>query len=121
VLSGLWLELIPPELPKPARIFDFLREARRAARRQAIRRPGPYAGYLGKACDAPYTECAPYLDKGKACLPGHPQVVRGQPRLPDGVLGAGLTIDRLNGRRTLLQPTCPYGRVTNAVLTDALP
>jgi hypothetical protein len=70
---------------------------------QAIRRPGPYAGYLGKACDALYTECAPYLDKGKACLPGQPQVVRGQPRLPDGVLGADLTLDRLKGRRTLLQ------------------
>jgi hypothetical protein len=71
---------------------------------QAIRRPGPYAGFLGQRYDALFTECAPYLDKGvppdKA---GHPQVLRGVPRLPDADPASGLTIDRLESRRTLLQ------------------
>ncbi|HEY7157752.1 MAG TPA: DUF1501 domain-containing protein [Gemmataceae bacterium] len=70
---------------------------------QAIRRPGPYAGFLGKQFDPFFTECKPYLDEGKKCLPGHPQTVRGQPRLPDGALSADLTLDRLDRRRDLLQ------------------
>jgi hypothetical protein len=70
---------------------------------QAIRRPGPYAGFLGQPCEALYTECTPYLDKGCACLPGQPQYVRGQPRLPGAALeGGGITLDRLNDRRSLL-------------------
>jgi hypothetical protein len=70
---------------------------------QAIRRPGPYAGFLGKQFDPLFTECTPSLDPGKACLPGQPQFVRGRPRLPDGALSADLTLDRLNHRRSLLQ------------------
>jgi hypothetical protein len=70
---------------------------------QAIRRPGPYAGFLGKQFDPFCTECKPSLDEGKACLPGQPQFVRGQPHLPDGVLAADVTLDRLDDRRTLLQ------------------
>jgi hypothetical protein len=70
---------------------------------QAIHRPGPYAGFLGKQFDPLCTECTPSLDPGKACLPGQPQTVRGQPRLPDGALSADVTLDRLNHRRDLLQ------------------
>ncbi len=70
---------------------------------QAIRRPGPYAGFLGKQYDALYTECTPSLDKGRACLPGQPQYVRGQPRLPDAALDGALTLDRLKGRAELLR------------------
>ncbi|HZY89595.1 MAG TPA: DUF1501 domain-containing protein [Gemmataceae bacterium] len=70
---------------------------------QAIRRPGPYAGFLGKAFDPLCTECAPTLDAGRTCAPGQPQYVRGQPRLPDGALGEGMTLDRLRGRHTLLE------------------
>jgi hypothetical protein len=70
---------------------------------QAIRRPGPYAGFLGKRFDPLCTECKPYLDKGARCLPGQPQVVRGQPQLPDSALGADLTLDRLDRRRSLLR------------------
>src|SRR5262249_20921187 len=67
---------------------------------QAIRRPGPYAGFLGQGCDALYTEVTPSLDPGKTCAPGQPQFVRGQPRLPEGTLG--VTLDRCNDRRRLL-------------------
>jgi hypothetical protein len=70
---------------------------------QAIRRPGPYAGFLGKQYDPLFTECAPSLDPGKACAPGQPQTVRGQPRLPDSTLATELTLDRLHHRRGLLQ------------------
>jgi hypothetical protein len=71
---------------------------------QAFRRAGPYAGFLGKRFNPLTTECLPYADKGTRALgQGYPQVVRGEPRLPDSVLDADLTIDRLNKRRSLLQ------------------
>jgi hypothetical protein len=70
---------------------------------QVFRRAGPYAGFLGKRYDALTTECNPYADKGvPAPVPGRPQVVRGEPFLPNSVLGDELTIDRLNTRRSLL-------------------
>lgn len=68
---------------------------------QAIRRPGPYAGFLGKQYDALDTECAPFLDKGCICAPGQPQIVRGHPRLPEPPAGS-ITLDRLKGRQSLL-------------------
>jgi hypothetical protein len=71
---------------------------------QVFRRAGPYGGFLGKRYDALTTECAPYCDKGgPAPAAGSPRVVRGMPYLPNSVLETGLTIDRLNTRRTLLQ------------------
>jgi hypothetical protein len=71
---------------------------------QAIRRPGPYGGFLGQRYDPLYTECTPSVDPGLPPeKPGHPQVCRGTPRLPDSTLTAGLTLDRLNDRRDLLK------------------
>lgn len=70
---------------------------------QAFRRAGPYGGFLGHRYDALTTECQPYADKGATPAPGKPALVRGEPLLPNSVLGDGLTIDRLNTRRTLLQ------------------
>src|SRR5438034_5737209 len=71
---------------------------------QVFRRAGPYAGFLGKRYDALATECTPYGDKdAPPPLPGQPRVVRGEPFLPDSVLGGELTLDRLNHRRSLLQ------------------
>ncbi|HLJ11679.1 MAG TPA: DUF1501 domain-containing protein, partial [Planctomycetaceae bacterium] len=70
---------------------------------QAFRRSGPYGGFLGKKYDALTTECEPYWDKiGHQPAPGTPQIVRGAPLLPSSVLQEGLTIDRLNSRRSLL-------------------
>ena len=71
---------------------------------QSIRRPGPYAGFLGKRYDPLFTECSPYIDKDAPPeRPGYPQVLRGEPRLPDSTPGEGITLDRLHARRTLLQ------------------
>jgi hypothetical protein len=70
---------------------------------QAIRRPGPYAGFLGQRYDPLFTECAPYRDPGTGPVgPGHPQIVRGEPLLPQSNLGEGITLDRLHTRRSLL-------------------
>lgn len=71
---------------------------------QSIRRPGPYAGFLGKRFDPLFTECEPYIDKGAPeDKPWHPQVLRGEPRIPGTELSGGLTLDRLDTRRTLIQ------------------
>lgn len=71
---------------------------------QAIRRPGPYAGFLGQRCDALYTEVQPHRDpKGPPPSAGYPAAVLGEPRLPDSTLAEGMTLDRLQTRRSLLQ------------------
>ncbi len=70
---------------------------------QAIRRPGPYGGFFGHRYDALTTECEPYRDpSGPAPRPGYPQLALGEPKLPQNRLAAGLTIDRLNNRRSLV-------------------
>ena len=70
---------------------------------QAFRRAGPYAGFLGKRYDALTTQCEPFADKDAKPGPGSPAVVRGTPFLADSGLPEGLTIDRLDSRRSLLQ------------------
>jgi hypothetical protein len=70
---------------------------------QAFRRAGPYGGFLGKRYDAVTTECSPTMDAdAPQPLPGKPNIVRGAPVLPNGVLQDGVTLDRLNSRRSLL-------------------
>ena len=70
---------------------------------QNIRRPGPYGGFLGKQYDALTTECDPHRAEGTPeVVPGKPQTVLGMPRLADSRLPEGITIDRLNTRRGLL-------------------
>ena len=70
---------------------------------QAIRRPGPYAGFLGQRYDALYTEVTPYRSMtGPTPAPGRPVTVLGEPRLPDSTLTEGVTIDRLQSRRSLM-------------------
>jgi hypothetical protein len=70
---------------------------------QAFRRAGPYGGFLGKRYDALTTQCEPSTDPDAKPAAGSPAVVRGTPFLGDNSLPEGLTIDRLNTRRTLLQ------------------
>ena len=70
---------------------------------QAIRRPGPYAGFLGQRYDALYTEVMPHRSPtGPTPAPGRPVTVLGEPRLPENTLAEGITIDRLNSRRSLM-------------------
>lgn len=70
---------------------------------QSIRRPGPYGGFLGQRYDPLHTECSPTVDNPALEKPGYNQPVRGVPRLPDNSLSEGLTVDRLNTRRGLLE------------------
>lgn len=70
---------------------------------QGIRRAGPYGGFLGKRYDPLFTEVTPFkAADAPAPAPGRPQTVLGEPRLPDSRLVEGITVDRLNTRRHLL-------------------
>ena len=65
---------------------------------QNTKRPGQYAGFLGKQYDPLVTECSPHVP-----LPATfhlPQIVRGTPQLP--MMSSAITLDRLRSRRTLL-------------------
>ena len=68
---------------------------------QSIRRPGPYAGFLGKRFDPLYSECRPYVDNPPD-KPYHSQVLRGEPFIPHSTLDARMTVDRMDQRRGLL-------------------
>jgi hypothetical protein len=82
---------------------------------QVFRRAGPYAGFLGKRFDPLITECNPYGDKdAPAPRAGYPRIVRGQPFLPDSVLGPDMTVDRLNHRRGMLQQIDDQRRLAEA-------
>ncbi len=71
---------------------------------QAIRRPGPYAGFLGQRFDPLFTEVSPFRDPSSPTpRPGQPVTVLGEPRLPESTLAPGVTLDRLDSRRTLVQ------------------
>ncbi len=71
---------------------------------QAIRRPGPYAGFLGQRHEALYTEVTPHRDPAsRTPAPGQPVTVLGEPKLPESTLATEVTLDRLNHRRSLLQ------------------
>ena len=71
---------------------------------QSIRRPGPYAGFLGKRFDPLFTECDPHLDDGvPEERPWFPQVLRGVPSIPNANAEQGITVDRLDRRRGLLE------------------
>lgn len=71
---------------------------------QAIRRPGPYSGFLGQRYEALTTEVMPHRDPNSPTpAPGRPVTVLGEPRLPENTLAPGVTIDRLHDRRTLMQ------------------
>ncbi len=71
---------------------------------EAGRRPGIYGGFLGQRYDPICGECNPYYDAGADKSDrGKPAIIRGQPLLPNGTLQAGLTLDRLAQRQTLLQ------------------
>lgn len=115
-------ETIPPDLvstsdtfpPSMGSVCEYLRKGTRALPDyvylpnylgwgQSIRRPGPYAGFLGKRFDALHTECDPKNDEGApAEKPWYPQPIRGVPCIPNSTAGEGLTLDRLDRRRGLL-------------------
>jgi len=69
---------------------------------QAFRRAGPYGGFLGKRYDAVTTECLPTHDPDVTPVIGTPATVRGVPLLSHSTLQDGVTLDRLNSRKSLL-------------------
>jgi hypothetical protein len=69
---------------------------------QAIRRPGPTAGFLGSRFDPLYTECTPTVDNPPED-PVNPQPLRGLPYIPHTKIAGEMTIDRLNARQSLLR------------------
>jgi hypothetical protein len=73
---------------------------------QSIRRPGPYAGFLGKRYDPLYSDCDPSYDKKEVHQTPwqeHPPVFLGEPYLADTALAGGITLDRLDSRSRLLE------------------
>jgi hypothetical protein len=67
----------------------------------ALKRPGPWGGFLGKRYDPLCSECKPIIDPKPPA--GRRPMWLGQPYLADATLGADLTLDRLDTRRTLLE------------------
>jgi hypothetical protein len=67
----------------------------------ALKRPGPWGGFLGKRYDPVCGEYQPVLDPNPP--PGRGPMWLGTPFLADADLHADITIDRLDTRRTLLQ------------------
>jgi hypothetical protein len=65
------------------------------------RKPGFGAGFLGQRYEPLCTECNAYVDHPDQ--PAEMQVIRGEPVFRGLSLPEDLTIDRLNGRRGLLQ------------------
>lgn len=71
---------------------------------QNIRRPGPYAGFLGARYDALTTVCKPHPPEGSPPpAPGAPQLPLGMPLLADTAGTPDLTVDRWVSRRGLLE------------------
>jgi hypothetical protein len=69
---------------------------------EARRKPGPGGGFLGQRFDPLCTECTAYTDRPME-KSDDMQVVRGEPVFKDIDLPSDMTLDRLCGRRTLLQ------------------
>src|SRR5439155_9369234 len=67
----------------------------------ALKRPGPWSGFLGKRYDPLCSECKPVIDPNPPT--GRRPMWLGTPALADAVLSPEVTLDRLNTRRTLLQ------------------
>jgi len=65
--------------------------------------PGPYAGFLGKRYDPLISECRPWLDKGVRRESREGFLWRGEPILAAAALARGITLDRLDTRKTLLR------------------
>ncbi len=68
---------------------------------QGIRRPGPYAGFLGRRFDPFFTSCDPWSDRPAKYA--HPERVRGGIVMPGTRLPGDVTLDRLDRRRSLLE------------------
>ena len=66
----------------------------------ALKRPGPFGGFLGKRFDPLTSECKPSIDAKPAT--GRRPMWLGTPTLADATLGQEMTLDRLDLRKDLL-------------------
>ncbi|GAB4143730.1 MAG: DUF1501 domain-containing protein [Planctomycetaceae bacterium] len=69
---------------------------------QSLRRAGPYGGYLGSQYDPLITVCSPRFPKKKGAF-YKPVTPHGEPKLPSLGELPGITADRLNRRKSLLE------------------
>jgi hypothetical protein len=67
----------------------------------ALKRPGPWGGFLGRRYDPLCSECTPAIDPKPPA--GRRPMWLGTPYLAGTGLAPGMTIDRLDARRSLLQ------------------
>lgn len=67
----------------------------------ALKRPGPWGGFLGKRYDPLCSVCTPVIDPHPPA--GRRPMWQGTPFLADSVLGPDMTLDRLVTRRSLAQ------------------
>jgi Protein of unknown function (DUF1501) len=65
------------------------------------KKAGPHGGFLGRQYDPFSTECTAFVDHPPDDI-WKPQVVRGEPHLTDTKLREGITLDRLDTRRKLV-------------------
>ena len=70
---------------------------------QALRRAGPYGGYLGPGFDPLFTQIEPTLAKEGLEGDYEPTIASGVPTPPSVAELPDLTVDRLSERKTLLQ------------------
>jgi hypothetical protein len=66
------------------------------------KKAGPHGGFLGRRYDPFCTECTAYVDHPPE-VQYYAQPLRGEPRLTDVDLQDGITLDRLDGRRRLIE------------------
>jgi hypothetical protein len=66
------------------------------------KKAGPHGGFLGRRYDPFCTECTAYVDHPPDDI-WRPQVVRGEPQLAHTELPEGITLDRLQDRRRLVE------------------
>jgi hypothetical protein len=77
------------------------------------KKAGPHGGFLGRRYDAFATKCTAYVDHPPDDI-WKPQVVRGEPKLANTVLPDGITLDRLDGRRRLVEQVDEQFRAVEA-------
>ena len=84
------------------------------------KKAGPHGGFLGRQYDAFSTECTAYVDHPPDDI-WKPQVVRGEPRLADLDLREGITLDRLAGRKRLVEQLDEERRRLASINLGSLP
>ncbi len=82
---------------------------------EGLRRAGPYGGYLGPKYDPLFSTCEPTWAKPKVDFYDHDHRPMGEPKLP--AMTAGLTVDALDRRRSLVKQLDDRARWADAAAT----